>query len=293
MFGFKIFGGCLQDFSPLDPSLPSAGAPPPQDRPSAGRFLRRTAQNFALFFLSPAANFILSSLSEGSSRLILVVFLKAGALMCTFGLSGVSCETPAALGPPGLHTTTINVGSMGARKTVAIAMETRTLCRLAIALRQKVANHPPRSPTDVGHEDQERRCQSHVAFASFATNARPSALHSETSPELLALAHAARWWPKTSRERPQQRGRGRRRRRSKRTRKRCASIRFRKLGGVVENATPARGPLCDLNNACSWSAKRGINLPLKWRSMRDAASCCQPCRTPPGSKSSGSLSGRR
>ena len=44
--------------------------------------LCRTAQNFALFFLSPAENFILSSLSEGSSRGILVVFLKAGALKC-------------------------------------------------------------------------------------------------------------------------------------------------------------------------------------------------------------------
>ncbi len=55
---FKIFGGCLQDFgaSPLDP-------PPP---------LRRT------IFLSPAGNFTLSSLSGGSSRWILVVFLKAG-----------------------------------------------------------------------------------------------------------------------------------------------------------------------------------------------------------------------
>ena len=36
------------------------------------------AQNFALLFLSPARNFILSSLSGGSSRGILVVFEAPG-----------------------------------------------------------------------------------------------------------------------------------------------------------------------------------------------------------------------
>ena len=35
----------------------------------------------------------------------------------------------------------------------------------------------------------------------------------------------------------------------------------KKLDGVVENATPAKGPLCDRNKACSCSAKRGINRP--------------------------------
>ena len=39
------------------------------------------ARNFALFF-SPTGNFILSTLSGRSSRGILVVFLKAGALIC-------------------------------------------------------------------------------------------------------------------------------------------------------------------------------------------------------------------
>ena len=52
---FKIFGWCLRP-------------PPPPDPPSAGPSFRRTAQNFALFFLSPAGNFILSSLSGGYSR---------------------------------------------------------------------------------------------------------------------------------------------------------------------------------------------------------------------------------
>ena len=69
--------------------------------PSAGRPLRRTAQNIALFFLSPAGNFILSVFLWGSTRGILMVFLKAGALkMCTFGLSGcrVKPRRPARRG---------------------------------------------------------------------------------------------------------------------------------------------------------------------------------------------------
>ena len=44
--------------------------------------LRWTPQNFALFYPSPATVFILSSLSWGSFRGILVVFLKAGTLKC-------------------------------------------------------------------------------------------------------------------------------------------------------------------------------------------------------------------
>ena len=68
--------------------------------------LRRTAQNFALSFPSPAPIFALFCLSHClSSRGILVVFLKAGALKCArLGSRGV--VSPAALGPPGLHTTT-------------------------------------------------------------------------------------------------------------------------------------------------------------------------------------------
>ena len=65
---FKIFVGASKIWpDPLSRTLPSA-------RPS----LRRTAQNFALFPLSHH-NFFLSSLSLGSFRGILVVFLKAGA----------------------------------------------------------------------------------------------------------------------------------------------------------------------------------------------------------------------
>ena len=65
----RFLVGVFKTFGPLRwTSLPLRGAPPPADRPSAGPPLRRTAQNFALCFLSPARNFILSSLSGGSSR---------------------------------------------------------------------------------------------------------------------------------------------------------------------------------------------------------------------------------
>ena len=50
----KIFGGRLQDI--------------PAPAPSPGPPLRWTAQNFALFFFSPAGNFILSSLPGGFTR---------------------------------------------------------------------------------------------------------------------------------------------------------------------------------------------------------------------------------
>ena len=88
---FKIFGGCLQDFwwvssrlwglsagapsSPLRRRAPSPGPPlwtaRPQDRPKFRSF----------FFLSPAGNFILSSLWEVFSWNF-GCFLKVGALKC-------------------------------------------------------------------------------------------------------------------------------------------------------------------------------------------------------------------
>ena len=49
----SVCGGCVQDFW-ASPGPPSAGPPFPW-----------TAQNFALFFLSPTGKFILSSLSGG------------------------------------------------------------------------------------------------------------------------------------------------------------------------------------------------------------------------------------
>ena len=65
-----------------EPALPwtalSPDRPPPPNNPPT-LYLSRTAQNFALFFSSPATCFFLSSLSWWSFRGILVVFLKAVA----------------------------------------------------------------------------------------------------------------------------------------------------------------------------------------------------------------------
>ena len=81
---FKIFGA-----SPPDP-------------------LRRTAQIFALFFPSPATVYSFSLSCWSFSLNFGGVFEGRNPKMCTFGVLGLSCETPAA--PPdraagGSHTT--------------------------------------------------------------------------------------------------------------------------------------------------------------------------------------------
>ena len=66
------------------------------------------ARNFALFSLSRLIirSFLFSSL-WGSSRGILVVFLKAGKLKCArLEFLGCRVKPPAAPKPPGFHTTT-------------------------------------------------------------------------------------------------------------------------------------------------------------------------------------------
>ena len=69
--------------------------PPPPDP------LRRTAQNFAFFSLS-RLHFVLFCVSLGVFSLNFGGFLKAGTLKCArLGSRGLSCETPAASGPPG------------------------------------------------------------------------------------------------------------------------------------------------------------------------------------------------
>ena len=78
----------------LDP--PCAG-PPFRRTP-----LRWTAQNFAFFFPSPAIRSFVSHcvLNFGG------VFEAPGPLNVHVWALGLWCEAPAALGPPGLHTTT-------------------------------------------------------------------------------------------------------------------------------------------------------------------------------------------
>ena len=56
--------------------------PPPQDRPLQWTAPPPDRPKFRSFFSSPATVFFLSSLSWGSFRGILVVFLKAGTLKC-------------------------------------------------------------------------------------------------------------------------------------------------------------------------------------------------------------------
>ena len=54
------------------------------------------AQNFALFFLSPAGNFFLSSLCGGFLVEFLWCLKRRDAQMCAFGFLWLSCEAPAA-----------------------------------------------------------------------------------------------------------------------------------------------------------------------------------------------------
>ncbi len=68
------------------------------------------ANNFALFSLSPANFLSFFSLLGRFFVLFWCVFVGRDPEMCTFGVVGLSCETPATEGwegpkPPGLHTT--------------------------------------------------------------------------------------------------------------------------------------------------------------------------------------------
>ena len=81
---FKIFGGCLQD-------LP--------DRPKFRSFFSLSRRKFHSEF----SLWGVFSLNFGG------VFEGRGAQMCMFGVLWLSCEAPAALVPPGLHTTDISV----------------------------------------------------------------------------------------------------------------------------------------------------------------------------------------
>ena len=74
---------------------PKGGAPKGGAPKGAGPKFSR------FFFSSPAAKFVLFFPLWGSSRGILVGFLKRrGPDMCTFGVLGLSCEAPAAPKPP-------------------------------------------------------------------------------------------------------------------------------------------------------------------------------------------------
>ena len=93
-----VCGGCVQGLSAGPPSAgpPSAGPPrrtappdrPPPDRPKFRSFFSLSRHSFHSFSLSCWS----FSLNFGG------VFEDRDAQMCTFGVLGLSCETPAA--PP-------------------------------------------------------------------------------------------------------------------------------------------------------------------------------------------------
>ena len=71
-----------------------------------------------------------------------------------------------------------------------------------------------------------------------------------------------------------------------------ARVKACRRSGQRDRAAPDMGPLWDLRRAFSVSFNLGIKLvSRKWRSTREAASCCQPVRHPTGS-SSGGVGGR-
>ena len=91
---FNIFRACSTFFAPSSPpGPPTPRTAHPQDRPPPGPPSPGPPSpgppspgppKISLFFPSPATFFFLSSLSWGSFRGILVVFLKAGTLKCAF-----------------------------------------------------------------------------------------------------------------------------------------------------------------------------------------------------------------
>ena len=117
-------------------------------------------------------------------------------------------------------------------------------------------------------------------------------------PNTPARAQAARWWPQKSSGRPHRqlrtdRGRACRRRRKRITRKRWGWIVVSRLVGTTVSAAPASTPAWERTSACTCSGIL-VNKSSRYRSSTLAlASCCQPDRTVPGSKWSGSRSGGR
>ena len=95
--GFKVLVWSCS----VPPGPPFPGPPFPW---TAGPPFPWTTQNFAFFSTLPPQNSLFSSLSGVSSWNFGGVFEGPGPLMCTFGVLGLWCETPEALGSPGFHT---------------------------------------------------------------------------------------------------------------------------------------------------------------------------------------------
>ena len=103
MFRPHLFRPMLWANVSAEGGAPNCGAP--KVGPQRVGPQRVGAKNLALFFPSPATILILSSSFGGPCVEFWWCLKRLGPEMCTFGVLGLSCEAPAALGPPGLHTT--------------------------------------------------------------------------------------------------------------------------------------------------------------------------------------------
>ena len=89
--GVQDFRGCVQD---VGAPSPPPGTPPPPDRPKFRSFFPLPPQ-FSLFLLYLGGPFV---------EFWWCFFEGRDPEMCTFGALGLSCEAPAASGPPGPQT---------------------------------------------------------------------------------------------------------------------------------------------------------------------------------------------
>ena len=103
------------------------------------------------------------------------------------------------------------------------------------------------------------------------------------------VPHAARWWPRTSRGRPQwqvraDKGNGSPRRWRKKRRKDCGSNQNSFLEGMAVNAADAMGPACERRSAASVSVNWGRTMCLRKRVSTGSVDLfCHPFLGWPGS----------
>ena len=130
--------------------------------------------------------------------------------------------------------------------------------------------------------------------ASRQTRAATFSSTQPRRPKTPAFAHAARWWPRTSRGGPHRqergcRGNGSRKRRKKSNRNGWGSMRVSFMEGMATNAAEAVGPACDLSRAAWASSSAGKTVCRRIaESTTQVAFFCQPRLGCAGSNSSSS-----
>ena len=171
-------------------------------------------------------------------------------------------------------------------------------CQLRPSSQRKAVHHHLKSPS-VCHS---WHCQIHVPNEHirphtpfrFPADPREKPLRRN----IPTRAQAARWWPQTSRRRPHRQLRSDRRRACRRRRRsttlnKCEGIVVSLPVGRAVRAAPAPSPACERIKALFWSETLENNSSRWCSSTLLLASCCQPWRAVPGSKSSGSRTGGR